>query len=155
MNSDENVVLTAEGYNKIDGYDAYVSAIKRLTLGLEKSKDMKKAKIAAKMWKNEENEDMTASATLELHQALDLAVFACRCLEYFQEAYWFPKLYDPENPSIDRIGLQGDSMSVSVCTDNPMLDKDIQDLSLTLGNQGEMIGERLRVLSRLLKEMGY
>lgn len=64
-------------------------------------------------------------------------------------------MYDPDNTMIDRIGLQGDAMSVSVCTENPMNYEDIKLFSQALSDDGEMIGERLRVLSRLLKEMGY
>jgi hypothetical protein len=65
------------------------------------------------------------------------------------------KLYDPENPNIDRIGLQGDAMSVSVCTDNPMIDEDIKLFSDVLGKDSELIGERLSALKRILEEMGY
>ncbi|MNP71043.1 hypothetical protein D3C76_1673690 [compost metagenome] len=86
---------------------------------------------------------------------LDLAILICRSSLYFQEAYRFPKMYDPESPMIDRIGLQGDAMSVSVCADNPMIDNDIKLFAQALSDDGEMIGERLSVLSRLLKEMGY
>jgi hypothetical protein len=76
-------------------------------------------------------------------------------LIYYQDAYRLPKLYDPDNTMIDRIGMQGDAMSVSVCTENPMIDDDIKLFSQALSDDGEMIGERLRVISRLLKEMGY
>ena len=44
---------------------------------------------------------------------LDLAILACRAQLYFQEeAYRFPRGYDPEHPQVDRIGLQGDAMTV-------------------------------------------
>jgi hypothetical protein len=46
-------------------------------------------------------------------------------------------------------------MNVAVCTENPMIDEDIKLFSQSLSNDGELIGERLRVLSHLLKEMGY
>ena len=46
-------------------------------------------------------------------------------------------------------------MTVEVCTDNPMIDGDIKLFQQALSDDGEMIGERLRVLSRLLKEAGY
>ena len=36
------------------------------------------------------------------------------------------KPYDEGNPKIDRIALQGDAMTVSVCTDNPMIDGDLE-----------------------------
>ncbi len=45
-------------------------------------------------------------------------------------------------------------MTVSVCVENPMID-DIKLFAQALNDDGEMIGERLHVLSRLLKEMGY
>lgn len=90
-----------------------------------------------------------------MHRVLDLAILTCRSYLYFQEAYRFPKLYDPEKPVIDQIGLQGDAMTVEICTDNPMLDEDIKLFSQALSKDGELIGERLRVLSRLLKEAGY
>ena len=90
-----------------------------------------------------------------MHRALDLSILICRALLYFREAYRMPKLYDPENPLIDRVGLQGDAMSVAVCTENPMIDEDIQLFSQALSDDGEIIGERLRVLASILKEMGY
>lgn len=90
-----------------------------------------------------------------MHRVLDLAILICRSSLYFQEAYRMPKMYDPENPAIDRIGLQGDAMNVAVCTDNPLIENDIKLFAQALGEDGEMIGERLSVLSRVLKEMGY
>jgi len=45
-------------------------------------------------------------------------------------------------------------MTVSVCTDNQNIDEEIQDFSKTISNRGEIFGERLRVLARILKEMG-
>lgn len=67
----------------------------------------------------------------------------------------YEKLYDPHNHVIDRVGLQGDAMTVSVCTDNPMIDGDIKLFRDALSNDDELIGECLSTLSRLLKEMGY
>ena len=90
-----------------------------------------------------------------MHRVLDLAILTCRSYLYFQNAYRYPKLYDPDNPMIDRVGLQGDAMTIEVCKDNPMIDEDIQLFSQALSQDGEIIGERLSVLSRLLKEAGY
>lgn len=155
MNCYENTVLVVKDYDKIDGYNAYASPIKCLSMGQDQQKGKKPVRVMVKMWENNEEEDMTPSVTLELHQVLDLAIFVSRSLAYFQEAYRLPKLYDPEKPCIERIGLQGNAMSMTVCIDNPMLDTDIQSLSLALSKQGELIGERLRVLARLVEEMGY
>ena len=90
-----------------------------------------------------------------MHRVLDLAILTCRSYLYFQNAYRYPKLYDPDNPQIDRVGLQGDAMTIEVCKDNPMIDEDIQLFSQALSQDGEIIGERLTVLSRLLREAGY
>jgi hypothetical protein len=95
------------------------------------------------------------SEELPLHRVIDLAILLCRAKLYFREAYRFPKFYQPENPQIDRIGLQGDAMNVSVCTDNPMIDEDIQMFYDVLGKDDELLSERLRILSGLLKEMDY
>ena len=46
-------------------------------------------------------------------------------------------------------------MTVSICTDNEMIDEDIKLFSECLSKDDELIGERLSRLSALLKEMGY
>ncbi len=46
-------------------------------------------------------------------------------------------------------------MIVAVCTDNEKIDEDIELFRQVLSDDSELIGERLRVLSRILKEMGY
>lgn len=46
-------------------------------------------------------------------------------------------------------------MTVEVCRDNEHIDEDIKILRDALSKDGEIIGERLAVLSRLLKELGY
>ena len=93
------------------------------------------------------------SEELPLH--VDLAILVCRTRQHFQDAYRFEKLYDTKNPVIDRVGLQGDAMTVAVCTDNEKIDEDIKLFRQALSNDDELIGERLRTLSRILKEMGY
>ena len=60
---------------------------------------------------------------------LDLAILACRAQLYFQEeAYRFPRGYDPEHPQVDRIGLQGggDAMTVEVCTSSDHISEDLR-----------------------------
>jgi hypothetical protein len=53
------------------------------------------------------------------------------------------------------VGLQGDAMTVAICTDNEKIDEDIKLFSQALCTDDELIGERLRTLSAILKEMGY
>jgi len=93
---------------------------------------------------------------LPLHRVLDLSILICRSIQYFREqAYRYEKLYELDKSQIDRIGLQGDAMTVSVCTDNEMIDEDIKLFSDCLSKDDELIGERLSRLSALLKAMGY
>ncbi|MFD0710795.1 DUF6530 family protein [Paenibacillus sp. GCM10027626] len=148
-------VIVVENYEKVDGRTANNTDAKGLSLGLAQWNDRGKVDISAKVWRHTGEKWSRQSEELPMHRVLDLAILICRGSLHFQDAYRYPKLYDTENPLIDRMGLQGDAMSVSVCEDNPMLDEDIKLFSQALNDDGEMIGERLRVLSQLLKEMGY
>ena len=148
-------VIVSENYENIDGRYAYQTDAKGLSLGLAQWNDRGKVDISAKVWRYTGERWSRQSEELPMHRVLDLAILICRSSLHFQEAYRFPKLYDPGKTLIDRIGLQGDAMSVSVCTENPMIDEDIKLFSQALSNDGELIGERLHTLSRLLKEMGY
>lgn len=46
-------------------------------------------------------------------------------------------------------------MTVAVCTNNEKIDEDIKLFSQALSDDDELIVERLRTLSRILREMGY
>ena len=59
----------------------------------------------------------------------------------------------PNYPVLDRIGLQGDAMNVSVCTDNEQINTDINLFDDCLHKDDEIISERLNVLYDLLKEI--
>ena len=148
-------VIVSENYENIDGRTAYHSDAKGLSLGLAQWNDRGKLDVSAKVWRYTGEKWSRQSEELPMHRALDLAILICRSSLYFRESYRYPKLYDPNNPIIDRVGLQGDAMTVGVCTDNPMIDEDIKIFSQALSDDGEMLGERFTVLSRLLKEMGY
>ncbi len=148
-------VIVAANYENIDGRQAYQSDAKGLSLGLAQWNDRGKLDISAKVWRYTGEKWSRQSEEMPLNRVLDLAIFLCRSYQYFQEAYRYPKMYDPEQPQIDRIGLQGDAMTVAVCADNPMIDEDIQLFSQALATEGELLGERFHTLARLLKEMGY
>ena len=148
-------VIVTEDYENIDGRKAYNTDAKGLSLGLAQWNDRGKIDISAKVWRYTGEKWSRQSEELPMHRVLDLAILTCRSYLYFQNAYRYPKLYDPDNPMIDRVGLQGDAMTIEVCKDNPMIDEDIQLFSQALSQDGEIIGERLSVLSRLLREAGY
>lgn len=148
-------VIVSENYENVDGRSAYHSDAKGLSLGLAQWNDRGKVDISAKVWRYTGEKWSRQSEELPLHRAIDLAILICRAKLYFREAYRYEKFYDPQHADIDRIGLQGDAMDVSVCTDNPMIDQDIKLFSQALSDDDELLGERLAVLSRILKEMGY
>ena len=148
-------VVVSENYENVDGRYAYNSDAKGLSLGLAQWNDRGKVDISAKVWRHTGGKWSRQSEELPLHRVLDLAILVCRAKLHFREAYQYEKLYDTENPVIDRVGLQGDAMTVAVSTDNEKIDEDIKLFSQALSDDDELIGERLRTLSRILKEMGY
>lgn len=148
-------VIVSENYENIDGKSAYKSDAKGLSLGLAQWNDRGNVDISAKVWRHTGEKWSRQSEELPMHRAIDLAILICRSSLYFREAYRHDKLYDPEQPTIDRVGLQGDAMTVAVCTDNPMIDEDIKLFSQALSQDGELLGERFATLARLLREMGY
>lgn len=149
----EKIVVAANGYDRLDGRNAYHSDIKRITLGAPALKENRAMQIAAQLWTAQEDGTLKMSAELPIHQVFDLMIVLSRALLYFKEAYRLPLLYAPDNPTIERIGLQGEALPVSICTENPNINKDIQDFSQALNDLGELTGERLRTLTRILKEL--
>ncbi|NLJ87910.1 MAG: hypothetical protein GX327_03875 [Epulopiscium sp.] len=148
-------VIVSENYANVDGRYAYNTDAKGLSLGLAQWNDRGKVDISAKVWRHTGEKWSRQSEELPLHRVLDLAILVCRTQLHFKEAYRYENFYDKENPVIDRVGLQGDAMTVEVCTDNEKIDEDIKLFNQVLSEDGELIGERLRTLSRILKEMGY
>ena len=97
--------------------------------------------ISAKVWRHTGEKWSRQSEELPLHRVLDLAILACRAQLYFQEeAYRFPRGYDPEHPQVDRIGLQGDAMTVEVCTSSDHIDEDLRLFQDALARDGELLG---------------
>lgn len=148
-------VIIVENYENVDGRYAYKSDTKGLSVGLAQWNDRGKVDISAKVWRHTGEKWSRQSEELPLHRVLDLAILVCRTLQHFREAYRYEHLYDKSNPIIDRVGLQGDAMTVAICTENEKIDEDIKLFNQALSQDDELIGERLRTLSRILKEMGY
>lgn len=148
-------VVVSEDYEKVDGKRAYRSDAKGLSLGLAQWNDRGQVDISAKVWRHTGEKWSRQSEELPLHRVLDLAILIVRTKRYFSEAYRFPKLVDPAYPLVDRIGLQGDAMSVEFCTGNERLLEDAELFRSALEKDDEFLSERLRVLAGLLKESGY
>jgi hypothetical protein len=148
-------VIVSENYENVDGRYAYNSDAKGLSLGLAQWNDRGKVEVSAKVWRYTGEKWSRQSEELPLHRVLDLAILVCRAKQHFQEAYRYEKLYDPDMTIIDRVGLQGDAMTVAVCTDNEKIDEDMRLFRQALSHDDEILGERLHTLARILKEMGY
>lgn len=149
-------VIVSENYENVDGRYAYNTDAKGLSLGLAQWNDRGRVDISAKVWRHTGEKWSRQSEELPLHRVLDLAILVCRAKLFFQEeSYRFEKLYNTEKPVIDRIGLQGDAMTVAVCTENDKINEDIKLFNQALSNDSELIGERLSTLARILKDMGY
>lgn len=149
----EKIVLTAQGYDRVDGRNAYQSTVKKLTLGAPVNEENKKMQIAAQLWKENKDGELEISMELPIHQIFDLMIFLSRTLLYFKESYRFPLLYNPDNPTVERIGVQGGVLPVEICVDNPNINEDIQTFSQSLSDLGELTGERLRTLTHIIEEL--
>ena len=119
-------VIAINDYERVDGRQAYQSDTKGLSVGLAQWNDRGKIDISAKIWRYTGEKWSRQSEEMPLHRVLDLALLICAAKQHFQEAYRYEKLYDPDNTVISRIGLQGDAMTVEVCTDNPLIDEDMK-----------------------------
>jgi hypothetical protein len=153
MAMNEKIVMVSKGYDRVDGRNAYQSDIKRLTLGAPMLEENKKMQIAAQIWKIDEDGELVLAQELPVHQVFDLIIFLSRSLLYFKEAYRLPLLYDPKKPTVERVGVQGGVLPVEVCVDNPNINEDIKAFAQSLNDLGELIGERQRVLGRILEEL--
>lgn len=148
-------VFVCDNYDNVDGRSAYESDAKGLSLGLAQWNDRGRVDISAKVWRYTGEKWSRQSEELPLHRTLDLALMICSAKLHFQDAYKEDALYDPENPVIARIAIQGDAMTSRVCTENPMISEDIELFRTALEKDDELIGERLHRLAAMLRELGY
>ncbi|MDY4040847.1 MAG: DUF6530 family protein [Collinsella sp.] len=154
MSGAKGTVVVANGYERVDGRNAFHSAIRRITLGAPVREENEAMRIAAQIWADEAGAP-GLYAELPIHQVIDLAIVLGEALLHFREAYRLPLLYDPEHPEIARVGLQGAALPVAICTENEGIDDDIRDFAQALAELGEITGERLRVLGNILEELEW
>lgn len=148
-------VVVVPNYQNLDGRYAHDSDAKGLSLGLAQWNDRGKVDISAKVWRHTGEKWSRQSEELPLHRVLDLAILVCRAKKHFRESYREGRLFDPSDPRIDRVPLQGDAMTVEVCTSNPLIEEDIRLFDQCLRTDDELISERLSALAGLLREMEY
>ena len=148
-------VIVSENYNDIDGRLAPDSDAKGLSLGLAQWNERGRVDISAKIWRHTGGKWSRQSEEMPLHRVLDLAILICRAKLFFAQRYRKADADYPRFPLIERVGLQGGAMNVSVCTGNDHIDEDIGLFDECLRKDDEIIGERLRVLSSLLGQLEY
>ena len=148
-------VISSEEYDKIDGRFSENTDAKGLSLGLAQWNDRGNVDISAKIWRHTEKKWSRQSEEMPLHRVLDLAILICRTKLYFNEKYYKKDEENRKYPMIDRIGLQGGAMNVAVCVDNPDIETDMALFDGCLHKDDEIIGERLRVIYNLLKQLEY
>ena len=148
-------VIVAEDYAHIDGRTAYHTDAQGLSLGLAQWNDRGRVDISAKVWRHTGEKWSRQSEELPIHRVLDLAILICRSSLYFRECYRDDQKRDAEHPVIDRVGLQGDAMTVALCADNPLLEEDAALFERALCEDSELLGERYATLAKLLAQMDY
>ncbi|QJE98066.1 DUF6530 family protein [Luteolibacter luteus] len=148
-------VVVAENYDRLDGQYAFETDVQGLSLGLAQWNEKGKVDISAKIWRYTGERWSRQSEEMPLHRVLDLALLICKTQKYMSDAYRFERLYNPDEPSVGRIELQGEAMNIAVNTANPEIDEDIKLFRDCLAREGERIGERLTRLAAELKELGY
>lgn len=148
-------VIVAEEYDRVDGRSAYASEAKGLSLGLAQWNDRGRVDISAKVWRHTGEKWSRQSEELPIHRVLDLAILICRSSLYFRECYRDDQKRDAQHPVIDRVGLQGDAMTVALCADNPLLEEDAALFERALCEDSELLGERYATLAKLLAQMDY
>jgi hypothetical protein len=144
-------VIVAGDYRNIDGRNAYESDVESVSIGVMPLNDRNEVNISAKINKNETGE----SKELLVHHIIDLSILFCKTKAYFREAYRYKNLYNKDQPEIERVGLQGDVMTIKVCTENEMIDEDIDLFYNQLSKDDEFLSERLQILSAALRELEY
>lgn len=146
-------LIIAKDYQKIDGRNAFISDIKKITLGQAQKPENESMAIAAILWRENEQGELYMSEELAIHQVLDLMILLSSTLVYFKEAYRMPLLHNSDQPVIDRVGLQGGVMPIEINTAIEDVFENLSEFQQVLGSLGELTGERLRVINRILKEL--
>lgn len=111
--------------------------------------------ISAKVWRYTGERWSRQSEELPLHRVLDLAILVTRGFPISGMRTATRSCRTTGNPVLERVGLQGDAMTVAVCIDNEKIDEDMKLFQQARSTDDELLRERLAALSRILKDMGY
>ena len=144
-------VIVLENYDKIDGsYLPEETDAKGLSLGLAQWNDRGNVDISAKVWRFTGEKWSRQSEEMPLHRVLDLAILICKAKQYFSDPS-----YKKNMGTIGKIELQKSVLNVSVCGENELIASDIDLFKQCLDNEENILDERLRLLSLLLKRLNF
>ena len=146
-------VIISDEYDKIDGRMANNSDAKGLSLGLAQWNDRGNLDISAKIWRHTGEKWSRQSEEMPLHRVLDLAILIIKAKIFFQNRYRKNEKEYSGYPLLDRVGLQGGAMNISICDKNEQIENDIKLFDDCLHKDDEIISERLNTISRLLTEL--
>lgn len=146
-------VIVSEDYDLIDGRNAPNTDAKGLSLGLAQWNERGNLEISAKIWRYTGEKWSRQSEEMPLHRVLDLAILICKTRLIFLERYRKNEKDHPQYPLLDRVGLQGGALNVSIAADNDHIESDIDLFDTCLRKDDEIISERLNVLRGLLADI--
>jgi len=149
-------IIISEDYNLIDGRnDPKKTDAQGLSIGLAQWNQRGNVDISAKVWRWTGKKWSRQSEEMPLHRVLDLAILVCRTKLYFKNLYADKNKSYPNYPKLDRIAIQGKALNVDVCTENPQIEEDMKLFDDYLHKNDEIMSERLKILSKLLKDLEY
>ena len=148
-------VVIIDNYGDVDGRWACDTDARGISLGLAQWNERGRVDASLKVWRNSGDRWSRLSEELPIHRVIDLCILYCSAKQYFDHPRHFPMYYDKKNPLVERIGIQGEDMNVSICTSNDNIDEDVELLLNSISRDEGMISERLRILGAELKELGY
>ena len=146
-------VIVSEDYDQIDGRNAPNTDAKGLSLGLAQWNERGNLDISAKVWRYTGEKWSRQSEEMPLHRVLDLAILICKTRLFFLERYRKSEKDFPQYPLLDRVGLQGGALNISIAADNDRIETDLDLFDTCLRKDDEIISERLNVLRGLLADI--
>jgi len=146
-------VIISEDYDQIDGRKAPDTDAKGLSLGLAQWNERGNLEISAKIWRYTGEKWSRQSEEMPLHRVLDLAILICKTRLFFLERYRKSEKDFPQYPLLDRVGLQGGALNISIAADNDRIESDLDLFDTCLRKDDEIISERLNVLRGLLADI--
>lgn len=144
MNLEHKPVFIVEDYYQVDGYNGEETTdAQGLSIGIAQWSGRHNFEISSKIWRYTGKKWSRQSEELPLHRLLDLTTFLCLVLNYVSTGIMKPS-----------INIQGKNLPIGLVQDK-YSDQDLKDLKEFIDSNKELLDDRLKTLSRNLKDLGY